>query len=581
MPKRKVTNRDIARILKEIAAIYEAEGVQFKPQAYEIAAKTVEELGEELSSMYRECGRGCIDDLPGIGKSITELVEELVTLGRSELFEKMKRKYPFDILALTAIEGVGPKTVVELYRRLKIKTVADLERAIKAGKIEKLSGFGKRSQEKMLEGISFLKKGRGRVLLNFALYHAEQIEERMRAVEGVSKFDVCGSVRRRKETIGDLDFIVATKKPKKAIEAFKNLPFVEKVVEEGQAQVAVKFTFGMDGDLLVINPAVYGAALVHFTGSKEHNIQIRSLAIDKGLKLSEYGIKKGKKVLAGKNEDEVYRRLGMKTPPPEIREARGEVEVALQGKLPALIPYGSIKGDLQIQTDWSDGHDSIEDMAQAARDLGLEYIAITDHTKSLAMTGGLNETDLARQAREIDKVNKKMRGFKVLKSSEVEILKDGKLDLSDAALERLDIVSVAVHSNFGMSEEEMTERIIRAMKNPLVNILFHPTGRVINKRPGYKIDMSKIVEAAKEYKVALEANAFPDRLDLNDAHIRMAVDAGVKLVINTDAHSTEHLKYLDLGVAQARRGWARKADVLNALSVDMLEKKLSQKKQRI
>ena len=574
MPRKKVTNRDIAHILNEIALIYEAEGVDFKPQAYQIAAKTVEELGEELSELYRKCGTKCVDDLPGIGKSITEKIEELVTTGHLKAYEKMKKKYPFDMVEMTAIEGVGPKTVVALYKKLKVKTIADLERVAKAGKIQKLGGFGKRSEEKILEGIGFYKRSSGRALLSVALYRSQKIIERMQKVKGVVHFDVCGSIRRRKETIGDLDFIVTTRKPKASIEAFKNLPEVEKVLEEGPSKVMVRFRFGMDGDLLILKPETYGAALVHFTGSKEHNIQLRSLAIDKGWKLSEHGLVKAKKILAGKTEQEVYKKLGMVWIPPEMREGKGEVAVALKGKIPSLIPYGSIKGDLQVQTKWTDGRDSIEDMAKAAKEAGLEYIAITDHTKTLAITGGLDEKGLAKQAKEIDALNKKIRGFKILKSAETNILKDGKLDIKDEALKKLDLVCVAVHSHFNMTQKEMTERIIRALKNPLVNILFHPTGRILKQRPAYKLDIAKIIKAAKQYKVALEANAYPERLDLKDAHIRMAVEEGVKLVINSDAHSTEHFQYLDLGVAQARRGWARKADVLNTKTLESFLKAL-------
>lgn len=568
------TNTQIARILREFALAYEAEGVRFKPQAYEIAAKTVEELPEELAVLYKKCGEECIDDLEGIGEAITKKIVKLVTVGKLPEYDALKKKYPFDILALTKIEGVGPKTAVTLYKKLKIKTRAQLEKAAKAGKIAKLSGFGKKTEQNILEGLGFLKSTGGRKLLSEGLRRAEEVTAAMKKSGTVKEFDACGSVRRRKETIGDLDFICTATDAERAIAAFKKLPQVKKVLEEGENRIFVRFNFNMDGDLLVLKPEEYGSALVHFTGSKEHNIKIRSLAVKKKMKLSEFGLFKGKKRVAGKTEASIYKALGMQTPPPEMREDRGEVEAARKKKLPKVIPYGSIKGDLQVQTNWTDGEHSIAEMAKAAKKAGLSYMAVTDHTKALAVTGGLDEKKLAKQAKEIDALNKKMKGFRILKSAEINVLKDGKLDISDEALKKLDIVSVAVHSHFSMTQKEMTDRILTALKHPSVQILFHPTGRLINKRPAYKLDIGKIVRAAKQYKVALEVNAYPERLDLNDAHIRLAVEEGVKLVIDSDAHHVDHFQYIDLGVAQARRGWAKKSDVLNTLSASELLKRL-------
>ncbi|MBU0531202.1 DNA polymerase/3'-5' exonuclease PolX [Patescibacteria group bacterium] len=562
-----MTNKEIAAILYEIADFLEMQEVAFKPRAYQRAAATVDAHPEELADLYKKCGRECIDDLPGIGVSISEKIEELIKTGRMKYYDSLKKKLPVAMHEMTQIESLGPKTIGKLYKKLKIRSIKDLEKAAKAGKIARVPGFGKKTEDNILEGIGFVKSSRGRFLLGDILPVAESIVERMQKVEGVKHFEVAGSIRRRKETIGDMDFVTTTTKPKQVIEAFTKLPEVKRVIDKGTSMVTVKFNNGANGDLRIHKDAEYGSALLHFTGSKYHNIQLRSIAVKKNLKLSEYGLFKGKKFIAGRTEESVYKKLGMQMIPPEMRTATGEIEAAQAGQIPKLIEYGSIKGDLQIQTTWSDGANSIEEMATAAKKLGLSYIAITDHTRALAMAGGLKEADLARQAKEIDKINIKLRGFKILKSAEVNILKDGSLDIKDEALARLDVVSVAVHSNFHLSEAEQTERIIRAIKHPLVNILFHPTGHIIKGRPGYALDINKIIKAAKQYHVALEVNAFPDRLDLRDIHIRLAVERKVKLVIDSDAHATKHLEYLDLGVAQARRGWAKRSDVLNTKSV--------------
>ncbi len=562
-----MTNKEIAAILYEIADFLEMQDVAFKPRAYQRAAMTVESHSEELSDIYKRCGRKCIDDLPGIGESISKKIEEMIKTGRLRYYESLKKKLPVAMHEMTQIEGLGPKTINKLYKKLKIKSVRDLERAAKSGKIAKLEGFGKKTEENILESIEFLRGSKGRYLLGDILPIAQDIATRLQKLDGVKHCDIAGSIRRRRETIGDIDLVITTGKPKLAIEVFTKLPEVKKVLEKGPSMASVRFKQGFNGDLRIHKETEYGSALLHFTGSKYHNIELRSIAVKKGLKLSEYGLFKGKKLIAGRTEESIYKKLGMQWIPPEMRTATGEVEAAQEDKIPKLIKYGSIRGDLQVQTNWSDGANSIEEMARAAKAAGLSYIAITDHTRALAMAGGLDEKDLMAQAKEIDKINKKLRGFKILKSAEINILKNGKLDIHDEALKKLDVVSVAVHTNFNLTEKEMTERIIRAMKNPHVNILFHPTGRILKGRPGYGLDMERVIKAAKQYKVALEVNAFPDRLDLRDTHIRMAVEQKIKLVIDSDAHATKHFGYLDLGVAQARRGWAKKADVLNTKPV--------------
>ncbi len=579
MPKRAVTNKEIANILREIGLILEAESVAFKPQAYAAAAETVEHLDQELARMYKESGTKCIDDLPGIGKSIAEKIRELVTTGTLKYYTDLKKKYPFDMLAFTAIQNVGPKTALTLYKTLKVRTLGDLERAAKASKIRKVPGFGRKSEDLILKGLGFLRQQEGRFRLHDALPIAEAVVEKLQNISGVTHCDVAGSIRRRKETIGDIDLLMTTTKPKQAIEAFKNLPEVAEVLEEGPTMVRVRYTLGMGGDLRVLKPEEYGSALVHFTGSKEHNVVIRGRAKTFGLKLSEYGLfsakcgsasgGKGGKRIACRTEEDVYRHLKMQWMPPEIREASGEVEAAIARKVPKLVGYDDLKGDLQVQTLWTDGSASIEEMAMAAKKRGLSYMAVTDHSKGLTITKGLDERRLKQQGKEIDRLNRWIKGFRILKSTECDILKDGSLDMSDAVLKTLDLVCVSVHSFFQMEEKEMTERIIRALKHPLVNILFHPTGRIVNAREAYRVDMPRVIRAAKEYGVALEANS-SERLDLKDTHIRMAVEAGVKLVVDSDAHTPEHFDYLPFGIAQARRGWATKADVLNTKSAEEL-----------
>lgn len=563
---RHLNNQQIANIFLEIAKYLRAEDVAFKPQAYEVAAEHILSLEEDLSKMYRLCGTKCIDDIPGIGESITEKIEELVKTGSMKYYRELKKKYPFDMMALTQIQEVGPKTAMTLYKKLNIKTVRDLERAAKAGRIAQLSGFGKKSEEHILQSLIFRKQYKGRRIIHEVLPLARSIVENLSKTNGVTHIDVAGSLRRRKETIGDIDLVATTSKPKQLIEAFKNLPEIDRVIEEGETKMMVRYRSGLQGDLIVLKPTEYGSALLHFTGSREHNILLRERAISMGMKLSEHGLFKGSTCIANKTEEDVYRGLKLQMIPPEIRVGEDEIEAAAKHNIPELIDYNDLKGDLQIQTKWTDGSHTIEEMAQEAKRRGLSYIAITDHTQSLTVANGLNEKRLKQQGREIDTLNKTFKNFRILKSTECDIKKDGSLDLSDNALKSLDLVCVSIHSFFDMNEKDMTERVIRALKHPLVNIFFHPTGRIILRRDAYKLDMTRVLKAAKEFRVALEING-SDRLDLHEKQIRQAVEMGVKLVIDSDAHATNELDRLEYGIAQARRGWATKADVLNTKRV--------------
>ena len=568
-------NEEIVSILREMAAIMDLKGVDFKPRAFEKAADAIEELGEDVEDIYKRDGIKALDEIPGVGRGIAERIEEFLKTGKVKEHQKMKKGFPVDLDELTSVEGVGPKTAFELYKKLKIKNLKELEKAAKAGKIGKLKGFTHKTEEKILHGIEFLKKSEGRFILGFAMPHIEDILEQLREVPGVKKVEFAGSVRRMQETVGDLDILVVSSKPSEVMDFFVSMDEVDSVHSEGKTKSSVRLKIGMDADLLVVDDESFGAAWQYFTGDKHHNIELREVAMGKGYKLNEYGLYKGKKVIAGKTEKEIYKKLGFDWIPPEIRTNTGELEAAKKGELPNLIDYDDIKGDLQIQTDWTDGSHSVEEMAHAAIEEGLEYILITDHTKSLAMAGGLDEKGIERQMKEIDKINKKLGSkFKVLKGAEVNIMKDGSLDIEDKTLAKLDFVGAAVHSIFTMSEKDMTERIKKAMDNPNVDMIFHPTGRIIQQREAYKLDIDELIKHAKKTKTVMEINAYPSRLDLKDDHIRKGVEARIKFSISTDAHSASHLQYLRFGIAMARRGWVEKKDVINTRSWEEMLKLL-------
>ncbi|MBI4085238.1 MAG: DNA polymerase/3'-5' exonuclease PolX [Candidatus Liptonbacteria bacterium] len=571
------SNFEISKILREIGEYLEMQNVPFKPRAYEKAALAVQELDEETTDLYKEGGLKALEEIPGVGASIAEKIEELLKTGRLKYYEGLKKKAPVDLSSLTSVEGLGPKSISRLYQKLGIKNLADLEKAARAGKIRKLEGFGEKSETKILAGIEFQKKSGGRFLLGDVLFLGRGIEERLERLPEVEKAMVAGSIRRRKETIGDVDILVISKKSKKVMDYFKNMTEVAMIIASGETKSSVKLHSGLNVDLRVVPPESYGAALNYFTGSKDHNVALRKIAIEKKLKLNEYGLfkvgKGGKEtMIAGKTEEEIYRALGMDYIEPEMRENTGEINFSLKHKLPKIVGYGDLEGDLQTQTEWTDGSDSIEDMAKAGIKAGLKYIAITDHTKRLAMTGGLGEKMVLKQMVEIDRVNKKLGGkIKILKGTECDILKDGSMDLPDSILSKLDVVGASVHSLFNLSEADQTARIKKAMVNPNVDIIFHPTGRLINRREAYKVDIEEIVKFAKKTGTVLEANADTNRLDLKDEYIKKCVEAGVKISVDSDAHSAGQVGFLELGIAQARRGWATKHDIINAWPPDKMK----------
>ncbi len=593
-----LSNLEVARVLREIGEYLEMQNVPFKPRAYEKAALAVEELENNVSEIYGSGGLKALEEIPGVGVSIAEKIEELLKTGKLKYYEQLKKKTPVDLSSLARIEGLGPKSIKKLYRELGVADLKDLEKAARAGKIRKLEGFGEKSEEKIIKGLEFIEKAGGRFLLGSVLPTAYMIEERLRELPGVEKAVVAGSARRRKETIGDIDILVISKKPAAAMNYFTNMPEVARVLASGETKSSVKLSSGLNVDVRVVPAESYGAALNYFTGSKDHNVALRRIAVEKGWKLNEYGLfkdadqrglhaeRRGKiqrksafsrresaSMIAGRTEEEIYRAFGMEYVEPEMRENTGEIELAQKHKLPKLVGYGDLRGDLQTQTDWTDGSDSIEDMARAAIKAGLEYIAITDHTKRLAMTGGLDEKRILKQMDEIDVLNKKLGGkIKVLKGTECDILKDGSLDLPDGVLSKLDVVGASVHSLFNLSEAEQTARIKKAMSNPHVDIVFHPTGRLINRREPYKVNVEELISHAKKTGTILEINADANRLDLKDDYIRKCVEAGVKMSIDSDAHSAGQVGFLELGIAQARRGWATKDDIVNAWSLEKMLK---------
>ena len=559
-------NSELVKIFNEMAVLLDIQEVAFKPRVYEHAAYSLDNLQKDVKEIYQDGGVKALLEIPGIGQGIAEKIEEYIKTRKIKEYEKLKKELPVNTKELNQVEGVGPKTIKKLYDKLKITNAEDLKAAAETGKLAKIPGLGKKLQERVLKSLSFLKESHGRFLLSDALPLARKMVENLQALPEVKKAEYAGSIKRRQETIGDLDILVISGQPAKVMDYFVKMSEVEEVLAKGLTKTTVRLKNGMQADVRVVPPESFGSALQYFIGDKYHNVAVREIAIQKGYKLNEYGLFKGKKPVAGKDEKEIYEKLGMQWMPPELRTNHGEIEAAIAGKLPKLIDYDDLKGDLQVQTDWTDGADSIEEMAKAAQKEGLEYICITDHTKSLAMTHGNDEKRLLKQMAEIDKIQKKFPDFKILKGAEVNILKDGSLDIKDKVLAKLDVVGASVHSHFSMSQAEMMARIIKAMENPHVDIIFHPTGRIIQKRDAYKVDMDEIIKAAKRTKTILEANAYPERLDLKDEYIRQAIEAGVKISIDSDAHSVYHFHYLEYGIAQARRGWAEKKDVINAHS---------------
>ena len=558
-------NQEIAKIFYEIADILEIQGVDFKPRAYRNAAKSIEALTSDIKEIF---DRGELRKIPGVGEHISEKIEEILKTGKLKYFDKLKKKVPKYIDEFMKVPGMGPKKAKLLYEKLGVSTIKQLEKAAKGHKLAGLEGMGEKSEEDVLRGIELLKKGKGRMLLGQVYPVAEEIIKYLKEVNGVQKVEVAGSLRRMKETVRDIDILVVSSKAEAVMSHFVKFPDVSEVLAKGSTKSSVVLRDGVQVDVRVVGKNVFGSAMQYFTGSKEHSIALRNIAIKKGLKLSEYGLFKGKKVVASRTEEDVYKKLGLSYIDPEMRENRGEIAAGLNGKLPELIEYGDIKGDTHVHSNYSDGVNKIEEMVDVGRKLGYKYICITDHSKSERIANGLDEKRLLKQINEIDKLNKKFKGIKILKGSEVDIKADGSLDFPDNILKRLDIVVGSIHSRFKSPRDEMTKRILKGFDNKYINIFAHPTGRLIHRREPYNVDLEKVFEKARERGVFLEINAFPFRSDLNDVNVRLAKEIGAKFSIGTDSHSVNHLQFMKYGIAIARRGWCVKGDILNSFKVD-------------
>jgi DNA polymerase (family 10) len=569
-------NKEIARIFSELSEYLEMEGVQFKPYAYQKAALTLETLKDDVEDLYAKGGLKALKGIPGVGESIAHKIEEYLKTGKMEYYEEFRRKLPIKIDEIVAVEGVGPKKAKVLFEKLGIQNLEDLEEAARAHKIAPLFGFGEKTEKNILQAIEFLKGSKGRFLLGEILPIANEVLEKLQDLPEVERADLAGSVRRMRETIGDVDILAISSNPAKVMDFFVALPGVVKVWGKGTTKSSVHMKEGFDMDLRVIATESYGAALQYFTGSKDHNIALRKIAIDKGYKLSEYGLFQGDEMIAARSEKEVYGKLDMPYIPPEIRENRGEIEAALAGRLPELIGYGDLKGDLHVHCNWNGGANSIEEIVDAALALGYEYVGISDHTKYLKIERGLDEEQLIARNKEIDRLNDRLaqegKGFRVLKGCEANILADGGIDIVDEVLAQLDYVIAGVHSHFRMPRADMTKRILTAMHNPHVDIISHPTGRILKRREEYEVVIDDMLNAARETGTVLEINSYPERLDLGDVNILAAKQLGIRMVINTDTHNVGQLHLMKFGISQARRGWAEKKDIINAWPVEKLLK---------
>ncbi len=570
-------NRDVARILRETAHLLEIEGAQIgRYRSYEKAAELVEGLTERIADLAADHAR--LIALPGIGDRMAEHLKEILSTGDYSLRKKLLEKYPHTLLDLLTLQSLGPKKVALLWKTFKAGTVEKVEDLAREGKLRDLPGFGEKSEQNILKAVEVFKKSSGRFHIDVAERAAKELIGHIRQLDGrVSSVTPAGSLRRAKETIGDLDLLLTLAKghtSAKDVEAVSEhilrFPEIDHVLARGGNKVSFVLSSSLQVDVRLLEEENFGAALLYFTGSKEHNVALRGRANKMGYTLNEYALSrlKDERRVAGRTEEEIYAKLGLAYIEPELRENTGEIEAAESGKLPKLITRGDIRGDLQMHTTASDGKNSIEEMACAARELGHGYIALTDHSKAVTVANGLDEKRTLEQIRKIRGAQKRVKGIQLLAGSEVDILKDGRLDLDDEVLAQLDVVVCSIHSYMNLDHAAMTDRMLAALENPYTQIIAHPTGRLLLRREAFDYDMEKILDAAKQHGVAMECNSYPDRLDLRDTYLRMAKERGVKVVISTDAHSTANLALIDYGVRMARRGWLEKEDVLNTLPVE-------------
>ena len=571
-----VHNADIAAVFEEIADLLELQNANpFRVRAYRNAARVVGELRFDVAARLAE-GRE-LPKLPGIGEDLAGKMREIAARGTCALLERLRSKLPPGITDLLRIPGLGPKRVQALHGELGIGTLAELQRAARDGRLRTLTGFGERTERRVLDSVSaHLSKSR-RFKLAIAAQYAEPYAEYLRKSPAAAAVVIAGSYRRARETVGDLDFLATATQTERVIERFTAYSEVREIFASGGTKASVRLACGIQADLRVVPPESFGAALHYFTGSKSHNIAVRKLAQESGLKINEYGVFRGAKRVAGETEESVYATVGLPWIACELREDQGEIEAARRGVLPRLVELGDLRGDLHAHTRATDGRNTLREMAFAAKARGLQYLAITEHSQRETMARGLNAVRLAKQIDEIDRLNAELQGITLLKGIEVDVLEDGTLDLPDSILARLELVVAAVHSRFNLPRARQTERILRALENPLVRMLAHPSGRLIDERDPYDVDMQAVIRKARGRNVCLELNAHPDRLDLTDVHCRMAKDEGVLVSINSDAHAVEGFDVLVHGVGQARRGWLEKVDVLNTRPLSEVRRLLGRK----
>jgi DNA polymerase (family 10) len=572
-------NREVARILRETAQLLEIDGAMIgRYRSYERAAELLGSLPESVEELAKD--RAKLMELPGIGDGMADHIQEILKTGQYSLRTKLLKKYPETILHLLELQSLGPKKVAFLWKTFKAGTVEQVEKLAREGKLRDLAGFGEKSEENILKAIEVHKKSAGRFHIDEAAEEAEKLATYIGAFgKPIEAVTPAGSLRRGKETVGDLDLLVtlvAGKYTPKAVESIAQhileFPEIDQKLAHGENKVSFLLKSGMQVDVRILEKEVFGAALLYFTGSKEHNVTLRGRANKMGYTLNEYALAtlKGERPVARATEEEIYAKLGLDYIPPELRENTGEIEAAAEHRLPHLVELSDMRGDLQMHTTASDGKNSIEEMALAAKEIGYDYISLTDHSKAVTVANGLDEKRTLEQIKKIHAANEKHLGIRVLASSEVDVLKDGKLDLDNEVLAQLDVVLVSIHSYMNMDRAEMTERILAAIENPYTQIIGHPTGRLVLRRDAYAYDMERILDAAHKHGVVMECNAAPERLDLKDIHLRMAKERGVKIVISTDAHTTRGLQAMKYGVQMARRGWIEKKDVINAQSLEKL-----------
>lgn len=570
--------KQVAEILEEIGTLLELKGENpFKVRAYQNAARTLQSLTEDLGKLVEE---GRLGELKGIGEALVEKITTLVETGSLPYYEELRTSIPDALLAMLQIPGLGPKRVRAIHDQLGVKTLEDLEKSCAQNRIAGLEGFGEKTQRKIWEGIQYVKKNLGSFLLSDAKEQAREVLAFLQGLPSVGRVELAGSLRRSKEIIRDIDIVASTDRPVEVMKAFVAMEDVASILGEGDTKSSVRLESGIQVDLRAVSEEQFASALAYFTGSKEHNTRMRSRAKDQSLKLNEYGLFRGEERLSSKTEEELYKRLGLSYIPPELREDMGELEAAEKGTLPELISEKALRGVFHNHTTYSDGTASLEEMVRAAEEAGFQYIGISDHSPSAAYANGLKEADLQRQQREIDRVNSRKQNFRVFKGTECDILPDGSLDYPEEILRRFDFVIGSVHSNFTMNEEEMTARIVKALGNPYLTMLGHPTGRLLLARPGYRVNLAVVIEEAARLGKVIELNANPRRFDLDWRFCKTAKERGLKLSINPDAHSTEAVRDAFLGVGIARKGWLGPADVINTMNLKEITGWLERRKAR-